>query len=105
MNAQNTTLDQYAANFYQDISTRSNTASTNATTQSDRLTEAQSQRTIASELRSVGMLATHIVRTRAAWAPESYRVPLADEPRQYPAMFCDCVTIRQSRALSPGRRV
>ena len=31
------------------------------------LTEAHLQRTIASELRSVGMLATHIVRTRAAW--------------------------------------
>ena len=31
------------------------------------LTEAQSHRTIASELRSIGMLATHIVRTRAAW--------------------------------------
>ena len=31
------------------------------------LTDAQLQRTIASELRSIGMLATHIVRTRAAW--------------------------------------
>jgi uncharacterized damage-inducible protein DinB len=31
------------------------------------LTEAQLQLTIASDLRSIGMLATHIVRTRAAW--------------------------------------
>src|SRR6266849_11024653 len=31
------------------------------------VTEAQLQRTIASDLRSIGMLATHIVRTRAAW--------------------------------------
>ncbi len=31
------------------------------------LTEAQLQRTIAAELRSIGMLATHMVRTRAAW--------------------------------------
>jgi uncharacterized damage-inducible protein DinB len=31
------------------------------------LTEAQAHRTIASELRSIGVLATHIVRTRAAW--------------------------------------
>src|SRR5436309_460422 len=31
------------------------------------LTDAQLERTIASELRSIGMLATHIVRTRAAW--------------------------------------
>ena len=31
------------------------------------LTEAQSKRSITSELRSIGMLATHIVRTRAAW--------------------------------------
>jgi uncharacterized damage-inducible protein DinB len=31
------------------------------------LTDADLQRTIASDLRPVGMLATHIVRTRAAW--------------------------------------
>ena len=31
------------------------------------LTEAQSRLTIGSDLRSIGMLATHIVRTRAAW--------------------------------------
>jgi uncharacterized damage-inducible protein DinB len=31
------------------------------------LTEAQLQRTIASDLRSIGMLVMHIVRTRAAW--------------------------------------
>jgi len=31
------------------------------------LTEAQLQLTIASDLRSIGMLAMHIVRTRAAW--------------------------------------
>jgi uncharacterized damage-inducible protein DinB len=31
------------------------------------LSEAYLPRTIASELRSIGMLATHIVRTRAAW--------------------------------------
>ena len=43
MNAQSTTLDDYAANFYQDVATRSNAASDNSTTQSDRLTEAQSR--------------------------------------------------------------
>ena len=31
------------------------------------LTDAQAHHTIAAELRSIGMLATHIVRTRAAW--------------------------------------
>ena len=31
------------------------------------LTDADLQRTIASDLRPIGMLATHIVRTRAAW--------------------------------------
>jgi flagellar hook-associated protein 1 FlgK len=43
MSAQNTTLDDYAANFYQDVATRSNAASDNNTTQTDRLTEAQSR--------------------------------------------------------------
>ncbi len=43
MSAQSTTLDDYAANFYQDVATRSNAASDNNTTQSDRLTEAQSR--------------------------------------------------------------
>ncbi len=33
----------------------------------DPLADAQMQHTIAAELRSIGMLATHIVRTRAAW--------------------------------------
>jgi len=36
-------LDDYAGDFYQDIATQSQTAQTNSTTQSDRLTEAQSQ--------------------------------------------------------------
>ena len=43
MGAQVSTLADYAANFYQDISTRSNAASTASTTQSDRLSEAQSR--------------------------------------------------------------
>jgi len=43
MGAQVSTLGDYAANFYQDISTRSNAASTASTTQSDRLSEAQSR--------------------------------------------------------------
>jgi flagellar hook-associated protein 1 FlgK len=36
-------LDDYAGSLYQDIATQSQTAQTNSTTQSDRLTEAQSQ--------------------------------------------------------------
>jgi len=36
-------LDDYAGSLYQDIATQSATAQTNSTTQSDRLTEAQSQ--------------------------------------------------------------
>jgi flagellar hook-associated protein 1 FlgK len=36
-------LDDYAGSFYQDVATQSSTAQTNSTTQSDRLTEAQSQ--------------------------------------------------------------
>jgi flagellar hook-associated protein 1 FlgK len=36
-------LDDYAGDFYQDIATQSQAAQTNSTTQSDRLTEAQSQ--------------------------------------------------------------
>ena len=43
LGAQSTTLDGYAANFYQDVATRSNAADDNNTTQSDRLTEAQSR--------------------------------------------------------------
>ena len=43
MGAQVSTLSDYAANFYQDISTRSNAASTANTTQSDRLAEAQTR--------------------------------------------------------------
>ncbi|HWA30119.1 MAG TPA: flagellar hook-associated protein FlgK [Rhizomicrobium sp.] len=43
MGAQLSTLANYAANFYQDVSTRSTAASTSATTQSDRLSEAQSR--------------------------------------------------------------
>ncbi|MGN6516212.1 MAG: flagellar hook-associated protein FlgK [Rhizomicrobium sp.] len=43
MGAQISTLNAYAANFYQDVSTRSNAASTAATTQGDRLAEAQSR--------------------------------------------------------------
>lgn len=41
--AQSNTLANYAAAFYQDAATRSATAQTNNTTQSDRLTQAQSQ--------------------------------------------------------------
>jgi len=36
-------LDDYAGSFYQDVATRSQTAQANATTQGDRLTQAQSQ--------------------------------------------------------------
>jgi flagellar hook-associated protein 1 FlgK len=36
-------LDDYAGSFYQDIATQGTAAQTNSTTQSDRLTEAQSQ--------------------------------------------------------------
>lgn len=43
MGAQVSTLGDYAANFYQDVSTRSNAASTANTTQSDRLAEAQTR--------------------------------------------------------------
>jgi flagellar hook-associated protein 1 FlgK len=43
MSAQSTTLNDYAASFYQDVATRSNAASDNNTTQTDRLTEAQSR--------------------------------------------------------------
>jgi flagellar hook-associated protein 1 FlgK len=43
MGAQLSTLGDYAANFYQDVSTRSNVASTASTTQSDRLAEAQTR--------------------------------------------------------------
>jgi flagellar hook-associated protein 1 FlgK len=43
MSAQSATLDDYAANFYQDVATRTNAADDNSTTQSDRLSEAQSR--------------------------------------------------------------
>lgn len=43
MGAQVSTLSDYAANFYQDVSTRSNAASTASTTQKDRLSEAQTR--------------------------------------------------------------
>ncbi|MGN6148345.1 MAG: flagellar hook-associated protein FlgK [Rhizomicrobium sp.] len=43
LGAQVSTLADYAANFYQDISTRSNAASNASTTQSDRLSEAQAR--------------------------------------------------------------
>ena len=43
LGAQISTLADYAANFYQDISTRSNAASNASTTQSDRLSEAQAR--------------------------------------------------------------
>ncbi len=43
MAAQTSSLSNYAANFYQDVATRSDEADSNNTTQSDRLTEAQSQ--------------------------------------------------------------
>ena len=42
LSAQSTSLTNYAGAFYQDIATQTQTASTNSTTQSDRLTEAQS---------------------------------------------------------------
>jgi flagellar hook-associated protein 1 FlgK len=45
MGAQVSTLGDYAANFYQDVSTRSNAATTANTTQSDRLSEAQARQT------------------------------------------------------------
>jgi len=43
MGSQVSTLADYAANFYQDISTRSNAASNASTTQGDRLAEAQTR--------------------------------------------------------------
>jgi flagellar hook-associated protein 1 FlgK len=43
MGAQISTLADYASNFYQDISTRSNAATAASTTQSDRLSEAQTR--------------------------------------------------------------
>ena len=43
MGAQVSTLSDYAANFYQDVSTRSDAASTASTTQGDRLSEAQAR--------------------------------------------------------------
>ncbi len=42
-NAQTTTLDNYAASFYQDVATQSANATATATTQSDLLSQAQSQ--------------------------------------------------------------
>jgi flagellar hook-associated protein 1 len=44
LNAQSATLNAYADSFYQDAATRGSTAQTNATTQSDRLSEAQSRK-------------------------------------------------------------
>jgi flagellar hook-associated protein 1 len=41
--AQTTTLDSYAASFYQDVATQSANATANATTESDALTQAQTQ--------------------------------------------------------------
>ena len=41
--AQIASLSDYAAAFYQNVATQSNTVTTNQTTQSDRLQEAQSQ--------------------------------------------------------------
>lgn len=43
LNAQSSTLNAYADSFYQDAATRGAAAQANATTQSDRLTEAQSR--------------------------------------------------------------
>lgn len=43
MAAQAASLSEYAANFYQDVAVRSQTAKTNNTTQTDRLTEAKSR--------------------------------------------------------------
>jgi flagellar hook-associated protein 1 FlgK len=43
LGTQTTTLGDYAAAFYQDVASRSTTADTNKTTQSDRLAEAQSR--------------------------------------------------------------
>jgi flagellar hook-associated protein 1 len=43
MTAQATSLSDYAASFYQNLSTQSNLVTSNQTTQSDRLQEAQSQ--------------------------------------------------------------
>jgi len=42
LTAQSTSLSNYVGSFYQDIATQTQTASINSTTQSDRLTEAQS---------------------------------------------------------------
>jgi flagellar hook-associated protein 1 FlgK len=42
LTAQSTSLSNYVGAFYQDIATQTQTASTNSTTQSDRLTQAQS---------------------------------------------------------------
>ena len=42
LSAQSTSLTNYVGAFYQDIATQTQTASTNSTTQGDRLTEAQS---------------------------------------------------------------
>jgi flagellar hook-associated protein 1 FlgK len=43
LGVQTTSLQNYAATFYQDIATQSSSASTNQTTATDRLTEAQSR--------------------------------------------------------------
>jgi flagellar hook-associated protein 1 len=43
LSAQTSSLSAYAGSFYQDVATQSTAASTNATTQSDRLSEAQSR--------------------------------------------------------------
>jgi flagellar hook-associated protein 1 len=43
LTAQSTSLSNYVGAFYQDIATQTQTASTNSTTQSDRLSEAQAR--------------------------------------------------------------
>lgn len=48
MAAQSASLSDYAANFYQDVAVRSQTAKANNTTQTDRLTEAKTRQTAVS---------------------------------------------------------
>ena len=45
LSAQSASLSEYAANFYQDVAVRSQTAKANNTTQTDRLTEAKTRQT------------------------------------------------------------
>lgn len=67
MGAQTVSLSDYAAGFYQDVATRSQTASANATAQSNRLTEAQGRQASASGVNLDEEL-SHMITYQQAYA-------------------------------------